>query len=113
RLLYGRRCAHNHDAPPEVTPPVDKSPPPLLPLSAACRCASRPPSDPTVFIPTRNPVRNGWVLPHFGLLFSSSSIRRAIPRIQIDEFHFLFLSPAGDEICHLRVTFSVGKTDLG
>src|ERR1700730_12149728 len=65
QLLVGTHRTHRK---------IDYAPAANLPLSAACRCASRPPSFPTV-LPLRNlnPVRNGWVLLHFSVLQSNES----------------------------------------
>jgi hypothetical protein len=47
---------------------VKRAPAAITSLSAASRCASRPPSDPSDKSPrTWNPVRNDRVLPHLGL----------------------------------------------
>src|SRR5260370_8030147 len=44
---------------------MKRAPAAITSLSAACRCASRPPSDPSVKSPRNwNPVRNDRVLPH-------------------------------------------------
>jgi len=43
-----------------------RAPAAITSLSAASRCASRPPSDPSVIPPSWNPVRNDRVLLHLG-----------------------------------------------
>jgi len=53
---------------------VGNAPAAITSLSAACRCASRPPSNPSVFLPKLNPVRNDWVLPFYAdTLFCGST----------------------------------------
>jgi len=53
---------------------VESAPAAITSLSAACRCASRPPSNPSVFLPKLNPVRNDWVLPFYAdTLFCGST----------------------------------------
>jgi len=61
---------------------MKRDPAAITSLSAACRCASRPPSDPSDKSPRNwNPVRNDRVLLHLGLfilrLNSQDSLSRA------------------------------------
>jgi hypothetical protein len=56
---------------------VESAPAAFFPLSAACRCASRPPSNPTEFIPIFEPSQKWLGSPAFGaFVFSITRLSR-------------------------------------
>ena len=112
--LWHRRCSRNSRHARETKVKSQRAPAANFPLSAACRCASHPPSDPSVLPPEIwNPVSNGWVLPHLGfnncnLCFCSSI---ASGGASLDLLSYLETSGhSATNFVTLMVTFSVFLT---